>query len=123
METLANHSVLNLKKVVPAKLRLDVYNEALSVLLSGDYLRFESLGDHLGLCLMFPSILFNCKACDWTKFEGERAWHWSETTSAFPEFTEEMYDALNDLNDDMVVAVRIEFVKEMIAEVKSKLQK
>ena len=109
--------------VVDAKIRLEVYKEAMKIIKRGE----PAHGLHfLELCLLFPCILWNLKHyCD----DSPSGLHWNvdETSIMFPELTKDRLRRIITIAWDSEgvhikkkTKMRIIILREMIKELESK---
>lgn len=109
-----NKHIKNLKEVVPAELRLEVYRETL------EFIKNNPIGTHnrvdlgAGLCVLVPSILWGLDSAFDCAPDGED-WCFSETRIAFPEISNKVVVRISEgtLSPDREV-LRIEVLEEII---------
>lgn len=83
--------------LVPRKIRLEVYKEALEIMTKkteGHSEEYDHLGS--GLCLLLPVLLWGLKdfRSDFVNKNGITVWDWRDTSNMFPELTEEAIDSI-----------------------------
>ena len=81
----------SLEEVVPLKLRIKIYKEALK------YYKEPSDNFYSGLCILLPMLLWELDSYLNDAPNGN-SWNWSDTSTAFPEIDEYLF-VITDCND------------------------
>lgn len=111
-----NLNILNLKRPVPKRIRLNVYKRALAVLKgegSDRENRVLGTGDTCGLCLLLPMLLWDFDDAYDNAPDGED-WHINDVPTAFPEAAEGI-ERLIALPWDERKELRIKILEDIIA--------
>ena len=113
-----NESILP-HTLVPANIRLEVYQEALAYLLDKD--TKELYGSHtkdgLGLRLLLPTLLWGLNHYNSKAPNGE-PYSWRLTPQMFPELNEDILDRIWQVNDTDLIDERILALNLMISRIK-----
>lgn len=80
------------------------------------------LENSFGLCLLFPCLLWDLD--EYLSYAPNgRYWSYSQTSSSFPELTDEVITEISKTKtDNLANKLRIEFLKEFIVELEKNIQ-
>ena len=105
-----NHDCI-LGEVIPSKIRLEVYKEALDFI-ENDKEEY-GLNKYDGLCLLLPCITWDLNHF-LNKDPNENCWFWDDTQHSFPEFGELIHLITNCIDEEEEVETRIKVLKSCI---------
>ena len=100
-----------LGEVVPEKIRLEVYKEALDFI-ENDREKY-GLDKYDGLCLLLPCIMWDLDHF-LNSDPNDYYWYWDETADSFPEFGELIHLITKCIDEDEEVEARIKVLKSCI---------
>ncbi len=111
-----NKHIKNLGEVVPAKIRLEVYKEALEIIEKN---LWKSGTNGHGLCVLLPCCLWNLISF-LDKAPDGKDWKYQATTISFPELDSKILNKLNKTNTEKEInKLRIKFLKKFIVKLES----
>ena len=105
-----NSNIKNLGKIIPKKIRLQVYIDTLAYINKNfrekGYTNKPESND--GLCLLLPAILWGLSDYG-QNTPNEEGWSFTDTSIAFPELTEEIIEEIIASHDS------VKYRKELLA--------
>jgi hypothetical protein len=119
-----NTNITSLKKPVPVNIRIEIYEEAISIIKEG---RPKYSMSDFHLCILFPCILWDLESFYNPGPSNGEDWEYEDTTIAFPELTEKIISQINSCSNKndlriMLLENFIKILKNGTAENKSKVQ-
>jgi len=90
-----NTHIPNLLKEVPKDIRLEVYKEALDIIINNKIIKSNS---GYNLCILLPCLLWDLEDY-WDISPNGETWHYQETIKAFPELTQKFINNINKITN------------------------